>query len=117
MVNGVPRQRRVCRRELKQGNPLSLLLFVLVADGFNKIIRKAEKLKLVEGLRGAPHATYINLQYADDTLLFGTDNIKNAIVIKWLLCCFEAWLGLRINFYKDFLILLGKEIVAIKIIK
>lgn len=116
-MNGVSGHEIVCRRRLRQEDPLSLLLFVLVADGFNKIIRKAEKLKLVEGLRGAPHATYINLQYADDTLLFGTDNIKNAIVIKWLLCCFEAWLGLRINFYKDFLILLGKEIVAIKIIK
>lgn len=57
-----------------------------------------------------PQATsIINLQYADDTLLFGRSNIKQAVILKWILRCFEVWSGLKINFHKSSLGWLGKR--------
>lgn len=50
------------------------------------------------GVVGAPSTTYVNLQYAYDTLIFGQADVNEVIIIKWALCCFEAWLGLKINF-------------------
>lgn len=44
---------------------------------------------------------HINLQYADDTMIFGWVDIREAIYIKWVLCCFEAWSGPKINFAKS----------------
>lgn len=63
---------------------------------------------MIKGLQG-PHATYINLQYADDTFTFGTDNIESAVVMKWLLCCFKVWSGLKISFHKSSLVLMGQR--------
>jgi len=56
---------------LRQGDPLSPLLFNLVADVFTRMLMKVASTNLISGL--LPHiidAGVISLQYADDTLLF-----------------------------------------------
>lgn len=64
---------------------------------------------MIQRLTGAPSASYINLQYADETLIFGKTDVKEALVIKYTLCCFEAWSGLKINFSKNFIVCLGEK--------
>ena len=56
---------------LRQGDPLSPLLFNLVADVFTKMLMKAGEQGLISGLMPevCPGGV-ISLQYADDTLLF-----------------------------------------------
>lgn len=85
------------------------LLFVLVANGLSRMITKAREVKLLEGINGSKSIKLINLQYADDTLLFGTTDIRQGIELKWILCCFEAWLTLRINLKKTIIVNLGWE--------
>nr|KYP41640.1 hypothetical protein KK1_036963 [Cajanus cajan] len=41
------------------------------------------------------------LQYADDTMFFGEANLKNIIIIKSILRCFELISGLKVNFSKS----------------
>ena len=55
---------------LRQGDPLSLLLFNLVADVFTRMLMRAARVNLISGLlpQSEPRGI-ISLQYADDTLL------------------------------------------------
>jgi hypothetical protein len=56
---------------LRQGDPLSALLFNLVADIFTRMLAKAPRENLITGLLSEVRdGGIISLQYADDTLLF-----------------------------------------------
>ena len=87
---------------LRQGDPLSPLLFNIVGDALSEMLNLAKKNgvitclvpELVEG--GLTH-----LQYADDTILFIENNSKNLSRVKFLLFCFEEMSGLRINYNKS----------------
>jgi hypothetical protein len=95
---------------LRQGDPLSPLLFNLVADVFTRMLLKASSVNLISGL--LPHIIeggVISLQYVDDTLLFLEDDLENADNLKWLLLCYEQMTGMRINFDKSDLLTLGME--------
>jgi hypothetical protein len=51
----------------------------------------------------------INLQYADDTLLFlGHDSVA-AYHLKWLMACYENLSVMRINYHKSDIIRIGLE--------
>lgn len=60
---------------------------------------------------------FINFQHADNTLLLGQCSVKQAIIIKWILCCFDVWSGLKINYHKNSLINLGKENLSMVLIR
>ena len=48
------------------------------------------------------------LQYADDTILFIENNLEQAKNLKLLLCAFEQFSGLKINFHKSELFCFGE---------
>ena len=92
---------------LRQGDPLSPLLFNLVADIFTRMLMKAAANNLISGL--LPQVLEGGVIYADDTLLFLEDNIEKANNLKWLLLCYEQMTGMRINFDKSDLLTIGVE--------
>lgn len=49
------------KRGLKQGDPLSLLLFLLVAERLNLLFRRIEDVDKMKGLLGGHKTTFINL--------------------------------------------------------
>jgi hypothetical protein len=66
-------------RGLRQGDPLSPYLFLMVAEGLSCMIRKAEDREDLEGVkvcRGAP--TISHLLFADDSLIMMTADKRNA---------------------------------------
>jgi hypothetical protein len=70
LLNGKPSKVFHCRRGVRQGDPLSPLLFVLAADLLQSIVNKARSL----GLMNVPIPVLYTddfpiLQYADDTLI------------------------------------------------
>ena len=78
-----------CKRGVRQGDPLSPLLFVLTADLLQSVINKAKDqgiLKLLIPLR------YTNdfpiVQYADDTLLIMEACSRQLLALKALLHTF-----------------------------
>jgi len=95
---------------LRQGDPLSPLLFNLVADVFTRMLIKAADQNLITGLM--PEAFpggIISLQYADDTQLFLENDLDKASNFKWLLACFEKLSDMKINFEKNNVLMLDLD--------
>jgi hypothetical protein len=95
---------------LRQGDPLSPLLFDQVVDVLTRMLVKASNADLIKGL--CPDICpggVICLQYADDTILFSDSNTAYTANLKKVLTCFEQVSGMRINYSKSELIPLGLE--------
>lgn len=73
--------------------------------------------EIIEALHASRNISIINLQYADNTLLFGRFKMDQAIQLKWILHMFELWSRLRINFNKSQLLFLGERDLSTKIIE
>ena len=89
------------RKGLRQGDPLSPILFNVVADMLAILISRAKKDGQVAGL--IPHlveGAVSILQYADDTIIFMDHDLEKALNMKLILCIFEQLSSLKINFIR-----------------
>ena len=97
------------RKGLRQGDPLSPILFNIVVDMLAILIARAKDDGQVEGV--IPHLIENRLsilQYADDTILFLSHDLAKPTNLKLLLCLFEQLSGLKINFHKSEIFCFGK---------
>jgi hypothetical protein len=86
LVNGSHTTEIEIQRGLKQGDPLSHFLFLLVAEGFSGVIRKAADLNLLRGFSiGSNLVVISHLQYADDTLCIWEASVSNLWTLKAIL--------------------------------
>jgi hypothetical protein len=69
LLNGSPGNRIAHRRGLRQGDPLSPMLFVMVMDVLNSLFRAAESRGLLQSLEEAGVRNRLSI-YADDAVLF-----------------------------------------------
>nr|XP_019711151.1 uncharacterized protein LOC109506762 [Elaeis guineensis] len=102
LFNGSPTRWIKTQQGLKQGDPLSTILFILVTDVLNQILKVAAHNGLVAGI--GPHSITGNvtcMQYADDTILLSDSNYKHIQHLKFILYAFEIFPGLKINFDKS----------------
>jgi hypothetical protein len=93
---------------LRQGDPLSPLLFNLVSDALGTMLDKARLSGQIKGL--VPHLIeggISHLQYADDTVIFMALEEQSILYTKFLLYCFENMSGLRVNYQKSEVIVIG----------
>lgn len=78
------------QRGLRQGDPLAPLLFNIVVEGLNGMMREAMERNMLQGFLVGREKVEINiLQYADDTIFFGVASMENVRVFKVLLRSFE----------------------------
>jgi hypothetical protein len=100
LLNGIPGRWINCKRGLRQGDPLSPYLFLLVADILQKLIQQDGMLQhpLIDGLPP------LVLQYADDTLIILRADPGAADRLKGILDNFANATGLVINFTKSTLV-------------
>lgn len=109
-INGKIEEYFKSYKGVRQGDPLSPLLFNLVADALAEMLTRAKEAGQLVGL--VPHLVeggLTHLQYADDTILFMTNSDSNICTVKFLLFCFEEMSGLKINYQKSEVILVGAE--------
>jgi hypothetical protein len=78
------------KKGLREGDPLSPILFNIVADILAIIINRAKNNRQID--RVIPHLIdngLFILQYADDAIIFMDANMEKAKNLKLLLCAFE----------------------------
>eukprot|EP00253_Pinus_taeda_P025127 PITA_25127 len=85
------------KRGLRQGCPLSPLLFLLTAEGLSRLITKARRAGLITGLEVAVNIFITHLLFVDDILLFTSGNINELKELKDILDIFLKATGLQIN--------------------
>lgn len=90
---------------VRQGDPLSPLLFVLAADLLQSIINRAwQNGVLKHPLSDDFGGDFPILQYVDDTLLILPGDARVLFNLKGLLRSFSDSIGLHVNFEKSFLV-------------
>jgi len=97
------------KKGLRQGDPLSPILFNIVVDMLAILINRAKVDGQIKEV--VPHLIDDRLsilQYADDTILFMDHDIEKARNLKLILCAFEQLSGIKINFYKSEIFCYGK---------
>ena len=97
------------RKGLRQGDPMSPILFNIVVDMLAIMIARAKEAAQVKGV--IPNLIQDGLsilQYADDTVIFMSHDVEKAVNMKLLLTTFEQLSGLKINFHKSEIFCFGK---------
>ena len=111
LINGSPTRELVPERGLRQGDPLAPFLFDIVAEGLTGLMRTTVSKNIFGSYQVGRQKEEINiLQYANDTLFFGTATTANARVMKSILRIFELASGLKINYAKSQFGCLGKSV-------
>uniref|UniRef100_A0A8I6X0D4 Reverse transcriptase domain-containing protein n=1 Tax=Hordeum vulgare subsp. vulgare TaxID=112509 RepID=A0A8I6X0D4_HORVV len=106
-------------RGVKQGGPISPLLFNLAVDALASILDKARLAGHILGVVGhlIPGGGVSHLQYADDTMIMVSGSESDIANLKFLLLCFEEMSGLKINFDKSEVVVLGySEVDQLRIV-
>lgn len=94
-MNGKPQGRIFATRSIRQGDPLSHILFVLAMDYLSRITDEAYAKGLIEGFSLHNEDFHVShLLFADDILLFSTPNEVKLQNLKLLLNSFELASGL-----------------------
>ena len=107
LINGATSPFFKGQRGLRQGCPLSPLLFLLVAEGLSQLILKAKREGILKGLEVAVNLYISHLLFVDDILLFSNGSQSEIKEIKKILEIFMKATGMQVNYRKSQLILEG----------
>ena len=86
LINGTPEGFFEISRGIRQGDPLSPSLFILMVESFGRAISDAYQKRRISGIsitKNLPNITH--QQYADDTILLGKSTVQEALGFKSIL--------------------------------
>ena len=110
LLNGVPGKTFHCKRGVRQGDPLSPLLFVLAADLLQSALNAARNNGLLSLPIPLNHSQdFPILQYADDTLIIMEAKLDQLTTLKNILRLFSLSTGLKVNLSKSMLVPINME--------
>ena len=116
LLNGVPGKQFVCKRGVRQGDPLSPLLYVLGSELLQVVVNKL----MQDGEISLPIQTndpdFPILQYADDTLLVLPADLGQVLAVKSLLQKFSVSTGLKINYHKSTMVPINVDSAQMEIL-
>nr|GEX40370.1 RNA-directed DNA polymerase, eukaryota [Tanacetum cinerariifolium] len=101
LINGSPTEEFQFFRGLKQGDPLSPFLFILVMESLHISFQRVVNAGLFKGINVSSTVNLSHLFYADDAIFIGQWNELNIDTLIRVLECFFRASGLRINMCKS----------------
>lgn len=99
-INGESTDYFLHRRGLRQGDPMSPMLFNLAVDVLQQMVRQLNEL-LDNPISRKFRESLIALQYADDSVFIAKADTRSLLSFKLLLRTFSAVSGLSINYSKS----------------
>ncbi|GJY58836.1 RNA-directed DNA polymerase, eukaryota [Tanacetum coccineum] len=115
LVNGSPTSEFQFHKGLKQGDPLSPFLFILVMESLHLSFNNILNAGLFKGVCINDSLTLSHLFYVDDAIFLGKCDRANVVTIVHMLKCFFMASALQINIHKSKLMGIGvsqKEVKA-----
>lgn len=107
LVNGAPTGFFHGQRGLRQGCPLSPLLFLIVIDGLSCLIGDAKSRCLIHGVRVSETRYLSHILFVDDVLLFGGGHWREWRVFFDIIHLFCLALGMEVSSSKSYFIAPG----------
>ena len=112
IVNGSPVGFFGSSRGLRQGDPFSPLLFLLIMEVLSRMLKKTEDCGLLRGFHVGPTNSIgvriSHLLFANDTILFCNASRDQLLSIRLALTCFQAFTGLKVNAGKSEIVPVGE---------
>ena len=97
---------------MRQGDLLSPLLFLIMMEVFNKIMKRAKGAGLLRGFRAdgsrGEGVSILHLLFVDDTILVCDADEEQILNVRMLLLCFQAVTGLKVNTPKSEIVPIGE---------
>jgi len=101
LINGIPSPTFCPSRGIRQGDPLSPFLFVILAEGLGRSIKSAILSHNLKGLAFHHGPAVSHQQFVDDNMLFGHPSVQEARSFKSILENFSNASGALINKVKS----------------
>ncbi|XP_026396445.1 uncharacterized protein LOC113291087 [Papaver somniferum] len=102
LLNGAPCNSYIPTRGIRQGDPFSPYLFIILMEAFSRQLLYAEQNGSIEGIKIAPRDPSIShLFFADDCLLFTTADLYNVNNLLQIIDSFGNASGQLLNFNKS----------------
>ena len=97
LVNGSATPFFTSARGLRQGCPLSPLLFLLVMEGCNRIILEEHKRGRLKGIKITDNCILTHLLFVDDVLVFLSGSVGDITSIRNIFSLFANAMGILVN--------------------
>eukprot|EP00253_Pinus_taeda_P004333 PITA_04333 len=97
LINGAASPFFKSQRGLRQGCPLSPLLFLLVVEGLSRLIHKARRTDKIKGIEVAINLYISHLLFVDDILIFSNGSYNELKEYKNIFDLFMKATGMQIN--------------------
>jgi hypothetical protein len=100
LLNGIPGKPLKHRRGLRQGDPISPMLFILDMNPLQRILKRAAKRGIIHPILGLAGGVKTSL-YADDTAMFIAPTKQDVTALQSILDIFGKASGLCTNIQKS----------------
>ena len=101
LINGTPSKFFPASRGIRQGCPLSPLLFILVIEGLSLLISNVRNHGLIRGIQISPSLALTHLLFMADVILMGTGTLQEWAAFDVILETFCKASGMSISLEKS----------------